>query len=157
MNIIKKERGITLIVLIITIIIMLILCAVSITVLIKGDLINSAKIAVKKTKDSATKEKNSGKVIEIGDKKYSGIDGFFSNKELKYGDVDCDGEITDWDGVALDRYIAGTGELTEQGLSNADVNNDGTVNQTDAILLERYLANWYPDANLPDEPLNETI
>ena len=56
------------------------------------------------------------------------------------GDVDNDGEVTDWDAILLNRYLAGWG--TEINLHAADVDGDGEVSDWDAILLERYLAGW---------------
>ena len=58
----KGQKGITLVALIITIIVMLILVAVSITVAINGGLFDKAKDAGNQYKDAAAKE-NAGKVF----------------------------------------------------------------------------------------------
>jgi len=56
------------------------------------------------------------------------------------GDMDGDGEISDWDEILLSRYLAGWNvEIT---LAAADVDGDGEVSDWDAILLSRYLAGW---------------
>ena len=57
-----------------------------------------------------------------------------------YGDVDGDGEITDWDAITLERYLAGWEAGIDETLS--DVDGDGEITDWDAITLERYLAGW---------------
>ena len=76
----KRNEGITLIALIITIIIMLILVAVSVNILIKNNLIGTAEKTVNKYK-TASEEENSG-VIEINGKKYNSIEDYINNKTL---------------------------------------------------------------------------
>ncbi len=56
------------------------------------------------------------------------------------GDADGDGEISDWDAIVLNRYLAGWNVAIE--LAAADVDGDGEVSDWDAIVLERYLAGW---------------
>lgn len=56
------------------------------------------------------------------------------------GDVDKDGEVSDWDAIVLNRYLAGWN--VEVDLNAADVDGDGEVSDWDAIILERYLAGW---------------
>lgn len=57
------------------------------------------------------------------------------------GDLDGDGEITDWDGVLLARHLAGwTVEIVD--LAAADVDGDGEVTDWDGVVLDRYLAGW---------------
>ena len=56
------------------------------------------------------------------------------------GDTDGDGEVSDWDAIVLNRYLAGWSVGIE--LSAADVDGDGEVSDWDAIVLERYLAGW---------------
>jgi len=56
------------------------------------------------------------------------------------GDVDGDGEITDWDSILLNRHMAGwTVEIVPEA---ADTDCDGEISDWDAILLEQYLAGW---------------
>ena len=76
----KRNKGITLIALIITIIVMLILVAVSVNILIKSNLIGTAEKTVNKYK-TASEEENSG-VIEINGKKYNSIEDYIDNKTL---------------------------------------------------------------------------
>ncbi|MCR5694652.1 MAG: leucine-rich repeat protein [Clostridia bacterium] len=57
------------------------------------------------------------------------------------GDADGDGEVTDWDAVLFDRYLAGwknTGVNTDV----LDLDKDGEISDWDAMLLCRYLAGW---------------
>ena len=63
-------------------------------------------------------------------------------KVIEYivGDTDGDGEISDWDAIVLNRYLAGWNVPLELGA--ADTDGDGEVSDWDAIVLERYLAGW---------------
>ena len=56
------------------------------------------------------------------------------------GDADGDGEVSDWDAIILNRYLAGWD--VDIYLSASDVDGDGEVSDWDAILLARYLAGW---------------
>ena len=57
------------------------------------------------------------------------------------GDLDRDGEITDWDGVTMARYLAGWGVdiLYKDAL---DLDGDGEITDWDGVLLDRFLAGW---------------
>ena len=76
----KRNKGITLIALIITIIVMLILVAVSVNVIIKSNLIGTAEKATNKYKTASEEEGNSG-VIEINGKKYASAEDYLAKKE----------------------------------------------------------------------------
>ena len=60
---------------------------------------------------------------------------------VKYipGDIDNDGEVSDWDAIVLNRYLAGWNVTVSKA---ADVDKDGDISDWDAIVLERYLAGW---------------
>ena len=75
----KKNEGITLVALIITIVVMLILVAVSVNVIIKSNLIGTAEKAGDKYR-TASEEEKSG-VIEIDGKKYNSIEDYMAGKE----------------------------------------------------------------------------
>lgn len=77
----KQNRGITLIALIITIIVMLILVAVSVNILIKSNLIGTAEKAADKYKTATEEEKNGA--IEIDGKKYSSLDEYIKSMNSK--------------------------------------------------------------------------
>ena len=77
----KKNKGITLIALIITIIVMLILVAVSVNILIKSNLIGAAEKATDKYK-TALEEETNGETIEIGGKKYNSLEDYLKEKGM---------------------------------------------------------------------------
>ena len=67
----KGQKGITLVALVITIIVMLILVAVSVTVALKGNLFTTAKTAATETNTEKGKESNlSDGKVNINDKMY---------------------------------------------------------------------------------------
>ena len=79
-----KNRGITLVALIITIIVMLILVAVSVNVLIKSNLIGIAEKTTGKYK-TASEEEGKGEAIEIGGKKYNSLEEYLKDRgELEF-------------------------------------------------------------------------
>lgn len=57
------------------------------------------------------------------------------------GDVDDDGEVTDWDGVLLARYLAGW-PVDVPIVAALDVDGDGEVTDWDGVIMDRYLAGW---------------
>ena len=77
----EKNKGITLIALVITIIVMLILVAVIVNILIKNNLIGTAEKTVNKYK-TVTEDEENGEIIEIGGKKYKSIDDYINNKPI---------------------------------------------------------------------------
>lgn len=79
----KKNNGITLIALIITIIVMLILVAVSLNILIKSNLIGIAEKAVDKYKMASEEEKEG--IIEIDGKKYSSLEEYLDYSQAYKG------------------------------------------------------------------------
>ena len=78
----KNKSGITLIALIITIIVMLILVAVSVQILIKSDLIGTAESAGAAYKTAHEEEQNL-KEVTINGKKYDSIEDYIAKKESK--------------------------------------------------------------------------
>ena len=73
----NKEKGITLIALIITIIVMLILVGVVVTVVIQSNLLGTAKTAGDKYKTAYEDESNMSQ-IEINGKKYDSIEDYLA-------------------------------------------------------------------------------
>ena len=57
------------------------------------------------------------------------------------GDADGDGEISDWDDILLQRYLANWPGI-EINLDAMDIDGDGEVSDWDDVLLQRYLAGW---------------
>ena len=56
------------------------------------------------------------------------------------GDVDGDEEITDWDAITFERYLAGWN--VEVNFEAMDLDGDEEISDWDAITLARYLAGW---------------
>ena len=56
------------------------------------------------------------------------------------GDADGDGEVTDWDSILFNRFLAGWNVYFI--LEAMDLDADGEVSDWDSILLARYLAGW---------------
>jgi len=75
-----KEKGITLVALIITIIVMLILVGVSVQVVVNSDLIGTAQEAANRTETAYAEESNLGEV-KIGEKIYNSIEEYFITVE----------------------------------------------------------------------------
>ena len=73
----NRNKGITLVALIMTIVVMLILVAVSVNVIIKSNLIGTAEKATNKYK-TASEEESKGGVIEIDGKKYNSIEDYIN-------------------------------------------------------------------------------
>ena len=131
----SKERGITLIALIITIIIMLILVSVTINMAVNGGLFGYAKNAALETNLAIESEKSLADV-EDGLDDYGLMDYYLGPLEpTLYGDVNCDGEVTGRDSTELASYIHGQYILSRQGRANADVNKDGKIDMTDSELI----------------------
>ena len=82
----RKNKGITLIALIITIIILLILVGVSVNILIKSNLIGTAEKTVNKYK-TASEEENEGN-ITIEGKEYDNIDDYFKKDSHDWQYID---------------------------------------------------------------------
>ena len=106
-----KNKGITLVALIITIIVMLILVAVSVNILIKSNLIGTAEKATNKYK-TATEEEANGGTIEINGKKYNSIDDYM--EEINPTIVEPE-NIGDWIYVLED-----DGTITINGYKGSD-------------------------------------
>ena len=105
----KNNKGITLIALIITIIVMLILVAVSVNILIESNLIGTAGKATNKYK-TATEEEANGGTIEINGKKYNSIDDYME----EINPTIVEGKPEDWEyTVESDETITITGYLNK--------------------------------------------
>ncbi len=61
---------------------------------------------------------------------------------LRYGDINENGEVTIADVIVYNRYIAEdiATVVTEQGLANAEVTGDGNITGEDAVKVLKYLA-----------------
>ena len=73
-----------------------------------------------------------------------GDDGFCDKcgqPEYIIGDVDGDGELDDWDGVVLARYLADW-DVEISVLEALDIDGNGEITDWDGVMLDRYLAGW---------------
>ncbi|MBQ8192725.1 MAG: dockerin type I repeat-containing protein [Bacilli bacterium] len=59
--------------------------------------------------------------------------------DIKYGDINLDGNVTSADDALLAGYIDGSKQLTDDQKVNADLNLDGKIDNCDAIILAQYL------------------
>lgn len=59
---------------------------------------------------------------------------------VKYGDVNCDGEVKINDVVLLNRWLNKTATVTDQGLKNADCDANGTPDEKDSDIIQEFLA-----------------
>lgn len=64
-----------------------------------------------------------------------------TNSTKIVGDLDCDGEITDWDGVLLARHLAGWA-VTVADEKILDIDGDGEITDWDGVMFDRHLAGW---------------
>ena len=87
---------------------------------------------------------NQNKEPEAMIRSYSEFEKSFNNN-YESGDVTCDGQVNDWDGIYLERYLAGKSgyTLTEQEKKRADVNQDGKVDKTDLDIIKKYIDGGY--------------
>ncbi len=84
----KKNNGITLVALIITIIVILILVTVSVSALVNSNILEEAKNASQKTTASAQDESELGKKININEQEYSSIEEYLGeSKKPKIPDI----------------------------------------------------------------------
>lgn len=60
--------------------------------------------------------------------------------EYLIGDLDGDGEVTDWDAVLMARYLAGW--TVDVNLDAMDIDGDGEITDWDSVLFDRYMAGW---------------
>ena len=121
----KTKRGITLIALVITIIVMLILIAATVTVALNGGLFSTAKKAVSDTQTEKDKElASSNGRVQVDGVWYDSIDNYFANTPSVSGlEVTVDGETVTLTPENLGEYIGKKvtnykkGEATEESIT----------------------------------------
>ena len=64
---------------------------------------------------------------------------FGADENVKYGDVNNDGNINSLDSAIMSRYLLGIIEESKINFKAADLNGDGRINSVDYALLGRYL------------------
>ena len=71
---------------------------------------------------------------------------------LKYGDVNLDGEISIVDAVLLNKYLVNGASLTDQSVANADCYKDGKPNANDTLTILKVIVGTYSESELPVIP-----
>ena len=132
----RREKGITLIALIITIIVMLILVAVSVNVIIKSNLIGTAEKTVDKYKTALEEESNMSQ-IEINGKKYDSIEDYLAGVEsipeihnwVRTGDnikcAHCNTSLTIGQELNYTKTGTGSSSISEEKSGIAQAKTDG--------------------------------
>lgn len=59
--------------------------------------------------------------------------------DVKYGDVNVDGDVDIMDVIMLNKNLLGGCTLTPEGKANADVDRDGTPSNTDSMNIMKYI------------------
>ena len=132
----RREKGITLIALIITIIVMLILVGVVVQVVIQSDLLGTAKTAGDKYKTAYEEESNMSQ-IEINGKKYDSIEDYLAGVEsipeihnwVRTGDnikcEHCNTSLTIGQKLNYTKTGAGSSSISEEKSGIAQAKTDG--------------------------------
>ena len=132
----RREKGITLIALIITIIVMLILVGVVVQVVIQSDLLGTAKTAGDKYKTAYEEESNMSQ-IEINGKKYDSIEDYLAGVEsipeihnwVRTGDnikcEHCNTSLTIGQKLNYTKTGAGSSSISEEKSGIAQAKADG--------------------------------
>ena len=138
----RREKGITLIALIITIIVMLILVGVVVQVVIQSDLLGTAKTAGDKYKTAYEEESNMSQ-IEINGKKYDSIEDYLAGVEsipeihnwVRTGDnikcEHCNTSLTIGQKLNYTKTGAGSSSISEEKSGIAQAKTDGQSWATD--------------------------
>jgi len=120
----KENKGITLVALIITIIVMMILVAVSVAVIINSDLLGTAKNAGESYKAKAGEEGNlSGDDVQIivGDKTYDSLDEYKQTLcSHESFDIEADDECPDCGAQKITFTIEGLPQVALEGMTWGD-------------------------------------
>ena len=116
-----KNKGITLIALIITIMIMLILVGVSIAILISSDLIDKAQEAGEETKTAYEQEQALGKSLDVGGVKYNGINEYVAALRAKHSSIDWEKILEDAEKHPDQEYTEDIGVGTDGNPVNLDL------------------------------------
>ena len=60
--------------------------------------------------------------------------------DLAHGDIDGDGEVSDWDAMMFERYLSNWNN--EVVLDQCDIDGNGEINDWDYVIFTRYLTGW---------------
>ena len=131
----KKEKGITLIALIITIVVMLILVAVTIRILIDSGLIGKARQAGEDTKTRYAEESRLGENITIDGTVYNSIDDYIGTESVtnksdleKLNEFFSNGLDVVWD-ETNNKYVHGLAPIADadESITNKNVWNNYNI------------------------------
>ena len=140
----RKNKGITLVALIITIIVMLILVAVSVNILIKSNLMETAEKATNKYKTASEEEANGGE-IEINGKKYASLEEYLDYSQAYKGltvTVDTpDVEFTKADGTT-------PGDINNLEMGDIVKYGDYEYHYNQKYYTHRFGAGWSDDETI---------
>ena len=59
--------------------------------------------------------------------------------DVKYGDVNCDGQVDIMDVIRMNKFLLGNIELDEKGKKNADVDCNGVQNSEDSLNILKFV------------------
>ena len=141
----KNEKGITLIALVITIIVMLILTAVTVTMAVNGGLFEYAKKAGEATNKAVADEQTWGRGVisgkRIEDWVADSTPPVLSTPWL-YGDVNQDGFVDQKDSNKVYGLITGSynPENIEISRIQADIDGDGSVTSVEGTWISQYVS-----------------
>ena len=143
----NNNKGITLIALVITIIIMLILASVSINMAVNGGLFSYAGRAASETNKAIQDEQE---MLNLEDNLTPEQIAFkmetYGYTATLYGDCNENGSVNNKDLTRLQRYLDGSRDsVTPVGKLNADVFHDGVLDNKDLIILHEYLKSGEPE------------
>jgi len=108
-----KEKGITLVALIITIIVMLILVGVSVQVVVNSDLIGTAQDAADRTENAYGEEGNISE-IKIGNETYSSVDEYIYGPLIKFSIMGIECKVPE--GWTWRQFVGSEFDTGEYGL-----------------------------------------
>ena len=144
----RNDKGITLIALVITIVIMLILASVSINMAVHGGLFSYAGRAASETNEAMNQEKA---MLDLEDN-LTPQQLMFRYETIGYsvslwGDANDDGKKNNKDVTRLQRYVKyrESNLMTPVGKLNADVFHDGVLDQKDVIILQENIKYGEPE------------
>ena len=137
----RNNKGITLIALVITIIVMLILVGVTISMSVNGGLFTYAGRAASETNKAIEDEKTMLDLEEnLTPEQLTFKFETLGYTVTVYGDTNLDGVANLIDSTVIKKYLEGIleYELSPQAKLNGDVNLDGVLDMNDAAIIKSY-------------------
>lgn len=66
-----------------------------------------------------------------------------------YGDVNCDGIVDIMDVISLNKFLLGSGSVSDQGRINANVDNNDAVDSTDSLNILKCVVDMIKQSDFP--------